>query len=131
MNSIRKGIMEKWKNIKNYFPTFPQCLATMEMLKSQNRTFGYNKNIRFYGFPTFPHSFLKMKDKNIFRKDFKNYSLRSYSKKKRAFRPLFFYFTEWRFYCRMSGGDQPESLAVLTRIGNHSSFSIPYKYFIV
>ncbi len=118
MELIVNGIMGKWKNKKNYFPTFPQCFATMEMLKSQIRTFGYNENIRFFGFPTLPHSLLKMKDKNIIREDFRNYSLRSYSKKKRAFRPLFFYFTEWRFYCRMGGGDQTESLAVFTGIRN-------------
>ena len=47
-------------------------------------------------------------------------SLRSYSKKNGAFRPLFFDFTGWRFYCKMSGRFQSESVAVFIGIRNNA-----------
>ena len=45
------------------------------------------------------------------------YSLRSYYEKQSSSRPLFFDFTKWRFFCKMSGGNQSESLAVFIGIG--------------
>lgn len=74
---------EKWKSRKNYLTTFSHCFAMMEMpkllkcgkikkrfshiltisWKSQFRIFGSIKNIRLYGFSTFPHSFFILKDK--------------------------------------------------------------------
>jgi hypothetical protein len=68
---------EKFKSRKNYHTTFSHCFAMMEMpkllkygkikkrfshiltisWKSQFRIFEWIKNIRLYGFSTFPHSF--------------------------------------------------------------------------
>ena len=51
----------------------------------------------------------------------KNDSLRSYSKTK-SFRPLFLNFTAWRSSGIITGGLQPESLAVFTGICINKGF---------
>jgi hypothetical protein len=56
--------------------------------KSQFIALGYIKEIRLYGFSTFPHCFFLFIYK-IFKGGFMDNSLRSYSKRKDAFRPLF------------------------------------------